>query len=55
RSERPAFELHYPHMIERIHAEAHVGGGTSHGARTEVEHAGGSGPLSSGVPNDQVR
>ncbi|MQA09811.1 MAG: cytochrome ubiquinol oxidase subunit I [Pseudonocardiaceae bacterium] len=24
RSERPAFELHYPHMVERIHAEAHV-------------------------------
>ncbi|WHT18377.1 cytochrome c oxidase subunit I [Crossiella sp. CA-258035] len=26
RSERPAFELHYPHMVERIRAEAHVGG-----------------------------
>ena len=25
RSERPAFELHYPHMVERMHAEAHVG------------------------------
>jgi cytochrome c oxidase subunit 1 len=25
RSERPAFELHYPHMVERLHAEAHVG------------------------------
>ncbi|GFG64044.1 putative cytochrome c oxidase subunit 1 [Mycobacterium kubicae] len=25
RSERPAFELHYPHMIERLRAEAHVG------------------------------
>jgi cytochrome c oxidase subunit 1 len=24
RSERPAFELHYPHMVERIRAEAHV-------------------------------
>ncbi|MFD0203038.1 MULTISPECIES: aa3-type cytochrome oxidase subunit I [Saccharothrix] len=24
RSARPAFELHYPHMIERIHNEAHV-------------------------------
>ena len=23
RSERPAFELHYPHMIERIRSEAH--------------------------------
>ena len=26
RSERPAFELHYPHMIERNRAEAHMGG-----------------------------
>jgi len=25
RSERPAFELHYPHMLERLHAEAHSG------------------------------
>jgi cytochrome c oxidase subunit 1 len=25
RSERPAFELHYPHMVERLRAEAHVG------------------------------
>ena len=25
RSERPAFELHYPHMVERIHAEGHIG------------------------------
>ncbi|MDM7489248.1 MULTISPECIES: cytochrome c oxidase subunit I [Rhodococcus] len=24
RSERPAFELHYPHMVDRIRAEAHV-------------------------------
>ena len=28
RSERPAFELHHPHMIERMRAEAHVGPGT---------------------------
>ncbi|EFV14338.1 cytochrome c oxidase subunit I [Segniliparus rugosus] len=26
RSERPAFELHYPHMSERMRAEAHAGG-----------------------------
>ncbi|MGH3843962.1 MAG: cytochrome ubiquinol oxidase subunit I, partial [Pseudonocardiaceae bacterium] len=26
RSERPAFELHYPHMSERMRAEAEVGG-----------------------------
>lgn len=23
RSERPAFELHYPHMVERMREEAH--------------------------------
>ncbi|MFE3023802.1 aa3-type cytochrome oxidase subunit I [Nocardia tengchongensis] len=28
RSERPAFELHYPHMVDRMRAEAHVGWGT---------------------------
>ena len=26
RSERPAFELHYPHLVERFREEAHVGG-----------------------------
>jgi cytochrome c oxidase subunit I len=26
RSERPAFELHYPHLVERYRAEAHVAG-----------------------------
>ena len=25
RSERPAFELHYPHMAQRMRAESHVG------------------------------
>jgi cytochrome c oxidase subunit 1 len=25
RSERPAFELHYPHMVDRMRSEAHVG------------------------------
>jgi cytochrome c oxidase subunit 1 len=25
RSERPAFELHYPHLVERSRAETHVG------------------------------
>ncbi|RBY79662.1 cytochrome c oxidase subunit I [Blastococcus sp. TF02A-26] len=25
RSERPAFEAHYPHLIERLHREAHAG------------------------------
>ena len=26
RSERPAFEAHYPHLLERLEAEAHYGG-----------------------------
>src|SRR5262249_50270662 len=25
RSERPAFELHYPHLVERLQLEAHAG------------------------------
>ena len=25
RSERPAFEMHYPHLLERLHSEAHLG------------------------------
>ena len=25
RSQRPAFELHYPHMVDRMRTEAHVG------------------------------
>jgi cytochrome c oxidase subunit 1 len=29
RSERPAFELHYPHLVERFRREAHAGGRTS--------------------------
>ncbi|QRP48594.1 cytochrome c oxidase subunit I [Amycolatopsis sp. FDAARGOS 1241] len=34
RSERPAFELHYPHMVERMHAEGEIGffGKPRHGA-----------------------
>ncbi|MGD7003444.1 cytochrome c oxidase subunit I [Corynebacterium halotolerans] len=34
RSERPAFELHYPHMVERMRAEAHV---TKHDERAEKQ------------------
>ena len=26
RSERPAFEAHYPHLLDRLEAEAHAGG-----------------------------
>ncbi len=36
RSERPAFELHYPHMADRMRAEAHVG----RGQRSSVDAAG---------------
>ncbi|MEO9327342.1 aa3-type cytochrome oxidase subunit I [Gordonia aurantiaca] len=39
RSERPAFELHYPHMIERMRAEAHVGPGHSAGHDRQLEDA----------------
>ncbi|MCU1645346.1 MAG: Cytochrome-c oxidase [Nocardia sp.] len=39
RSERPAFELHYPHMVERMRAEAHVGWGTKSHNVTELEKA----------------
>jgi len=34
RSERPAFELHYPHMVERMRVEAHTGA-THNGAPSE--------------------
>jgi cytochrome c oxidase subunit 1 len=37
RSERPAFELHYPHMIERMRAESHVG---RHDPPGEIEPVG---------------
>ncbi|MFP5380328.1 MAG: cbb3-type cytochrome c oxidase subunit I, partial [Vicinamibacteria bacterium] len=35
RSERPAFELHYPHLVERYRAEAHYGRAAAHGAPSE--------------------
>jgi len=34
RSERPAFELHYPHMVERMRLEAHTG--KQHAAPSEL-------------------
>ncbi|AKE89935.1 cytochrome c oxidase subunit I [Rhodococcus aetherivorans] len=37
RSERPAFELHYPHMVETMRAEAHVGVGRRHAAEVAEE------------------
>ena len=35
RSERPAFELHYPHMAERMRLEAHIGVAAHSGAPSE--------------------
>src|ERR1700710_389933 len=43
RSERPAFEAHYPHLIERLHEEAHAGKRhTPYGGVSEL--VGGTGP-----------
>ncbi|AGC63196.1 cytochrome C oxidase polypeptide I CtaD_3 [Mycobacterium liflandii 128FXT] len=39
RSERPAFELHYPHMVKRLRAEAHVG---RHEIETDTSELAGS-------------
>jgi len=36
RSERPAFELHYPHMVERMRAESHTGRGHATATLSEV-------------------
>ncbi|MDQ3152658.1 MAG: cbb3-type cytochrome c oxidase subunit I, partial [Actinomycetota bacterium] len=36
RSERPAFELHYPHMVDRMRSEAHVGGRGHPAAPSEI-------------------
>jgi cytochrome c oxidase subunit 1 len=39
RSERPAFELHYPHMVEQLRAEAHIslsGRALPHGEAAET-------------------
>jgi cytochrome c oxidase subunit 1 len=42
RSERPAFELHYPHMIDRMRAEAHLTKGHPKGAASPFEVAAGA-------------
>jgi cytochrome c oxidase subunit 1 len=39
RSERPAFELHYPHLVERLHVEAHAGRRNRQGSLTPVPDA----------------
>ena len=38
RSERPAFELHYPHMIERMRAEAHGAAATTDRWANQAHH-----------------
>ena len=38
RSERPAFEAHYPHMIDRLEAEAHAGRWIPRSVRTLESH-----------------
>ncbi|MEV2224219.1 cytochrome c oxidase subunit I [Nocardia vinacea] len=40
RSERPAFELHYPHMVDRMRSELHVGwgSGAKHAAAVAEPH-----------------
>ncbi|MEI4272590.1 cytochrome ubiquinol oxidase subunit I, partial [Klenkia sp. LSe6-5] len=40
RSERPAFELHYPHLRERLHAEAHAGAKQGTYAREVLDDTG---------------
>jgi cytochrome c oxidase subunit 1 len=42
RSERPAFEAHYPHLLDRLEAEAHAGR-RNPGSRTVDALIGGSG------------
>jgi cytochrome c oxidase subunit 1 len=36
RSERPAFELHYPHLVQQLRAEAHTGRRGGHAAVSEL-------------------
>jgi cytochrome c oxidase subunit 1 len=48
RSERPAFEAHYPHLLERLQAEAHAG--KKHQQPYASELVGGTGPRQG--PND---
>ena len=53
RSERPAFELHYPHMAQRMRREAHFGIGERHAEPAElVSHLAQRGD---GVPDPRDR
>jgi cytochrome c oxidase subunit 1 len=51
RSERPAFELHYPEYVERFRSEAHVGGG-QHGGSTSMFEVAAQGAGKETQPND---
>ncbi|WP_433601736.1 aa3-type cytochrome oxidase subunit I [Nocardia sp. CA-135953] len=47
RSERPAFELHYPHMVDRMRSELHVGWGSdAKHAAAVAEQDGAEAPMS---------
>lgn len=39
RSERPAFELHYPHMSDRMRHEAYIGHGRPAAPSEQAAHA----------------
>jgi cytochrome c oxidase subunit 1 len=43
RSERPAFEYHYPHLLERLEAEAHAGKRHNHAPALATAAVGGDG------------
>ncbi|MDT4943830.1 MAG: cytochrome c oxidase subunit, partial [Pseudonocardiales bacterium] len=44
RSERPAFEYHYPHLLERLEAEAHAGKKHDHSPELANSSVGSEGP-----------
>ena len=51
RSERPAFELHYPHMVDRMREEAHVGHASEKAEQTKRDPLTVGGTESSTEPN----
>jgi cytochrome c oxidase subunit 1 len=52
RSERPAFELHYPHMIQRFRAESHVAFNGDTASRAEATDAPSEAVASAVTPSD---
>ncbi|WP_290059363.1 aa3-type cytochrome oxidase subunit I [Amycolatopsis solani] len=55
RSERPAFELHYPHMVERMRAESHLTKGHPKHAASPSEIAAGATQPDDQGDSDDVR